>query len=217
MTESYRVKYVDRDLVDCLDVAEVFKNIKCLHITHYPWDTNDYRPEVEVRLFYTLEHLHIQFRSYETQIKAEYRLDQEPVCRDSCVEFFVNPDPENNSDYLNFEVNPVGTLRLAAGVGREGRRDINGVKPSLMMYHSVSAEKPQDYSHSQWTISYAIPFWLLKRHTGGFDAVSGHRMHANFYKCGDDTAKPHFGCWNYIHSDKPDFHRPECFGQLILE
>ena len=42
-------------------------------------------------------------------------------------------------------------------------------------------------------------------------------MKGNFYKCGDDTKYPHFGCWNEVVWEEPDFHRPECFGDLILE
>ena len=37
-------------------------------------------------------------------------------------------------------------------------------------------------------------------------------MRANFYKCGDKTLQPHFLSWSPIHSEKPDFHRPEDFG-----
>jgi hypothetical protein len=38
----------------------------------------------------------------------------------------------------------------------------------------------------------------------------------NFYKCGDETEYPHFGCWNLIASPVPDFHRPEYFGEIVL-
>ena len=48
----------------------------------------------------------------------------------------------------------------------------------------------------------------------GFD---GMRMKGNFYKCGDHLQKPHFLSWNPIHVDRPDFHRPEFFGELVFE
>ena len=38
----------------------------------------------------------------------------------------------------------------------------------------------------------------------------------NFYKC-DESLHPHFGSWNPIEAPAPDFHRPECFGKLMLE
>ena len=57
-----------------------------------------------------------------------------------------------------------------------------------------------------------IPFRLI-----GIDA--GHlpaRIRANFYKCGDKTAHPHFLSWSPVSTEKPDFHRPEFFGELYL-
>ncbi|MCF0164164.1 MAG: hypothetical protein HUJ92_02685, partial [Bacteroidales bacterium] len=53
----------------------------------------------------------------------------------------------------------------------------------------------------------------------GLDAKSlkGAQMTANFYKCGDDTAVPHFLSWNPIPIEKPSFHRPDHFGKIIFE
>jgi hypothetical protein len=49
------------------------------------------------------------------------------------------------------------------------------------------------------------------------DFSSGKRMKGNFQKCGDKTKFPHYGSWNRIDTPEPDFHRPEYFGDLILE
>jgi hypothetical protein len=63
-----------------------------------------------------------------------------------------------------------------------------------------------------WTVAMLIPFDLI-----GIDSndlpVS---VRGNFYKCGDLTAHPHFLSWNPIDTPKPDFHRPEFFGELIF-
>ncbi len=40
---------------------------------------------------------------------------------------------------------------------------------------------------------------------------------ANVYKCGDDTAVAHYGSWSPVKSNQPDFHRPECFGDMVLD
>ena len=47
-------------------------------------------------------------------------------------------------------------------------------------------------------------------------SMPGKLIRANFYKCGDDTAYPHYGMWRPFQSDKPDFHRPEEFGEIWL-
>lgn len=56
--------------------------------------------------------------SYEKEIMAARENMNDPVCRDSCMEFFLKPNPENDSRYLNFELNPRGTLFLGIGKDR---------------------------------------------------------------------------------------------------
>jgi hypothetical protein len=36
--------------------------------------------------------------------------------------------------------------------------------------------------------------------------------------CDNDfhTRYPHYGCWNLIGTERPDFHRPEYFGTIVL-
>jgi hypothetical protein len=41
-------------------------------------------------------------------------------------------------------------------------------------------------------------------------------MRANFYKCGDKTKRAHFLSWNPIDIAKPDFHRPDFFGEITF-
>ncbi|MDD6236825.1 MAG: carbohydrate-binding family 9-like protein, partial [Clostridiales bacterium] len=41
-------------------------------------------------------------------------------------------------------------------------------------------------------------------------------LRGNFYKCGDKTKHPHFGMWNPINNEFPDFHLPQFFGRIIL-
>jgi hypothetical protein len=41
-------------------------------------------------------------------------------------------------------------------------------------------------------------------------------MRGNFYKCGDKTIHPHYGCWSPIELPKPDFHCSDFFGEIIL-
>lgn len=47
--------------------------------------------------------------------------------------------------------------------------------------------------------------------------LEGMAIHANFYKCGEKTEYPHFGVWKHPGTPKPDFHRPESFGEIVLE
>lgn len=63
-----------------------------------------------------------------------------------------------------------------------------------------------------WQAKLFVPFAFVERHLGAFAKTFA----GNFQKCGDDTVFPHFTTWNYIDVPKPDFHRPEFFGEMIL-
>ena len=41
-------------------------------------------------------------------------------------------------------------------------------------------------------------------------------VRANFYKCADKSAHPHFLAWNRVDTPAPDFHRPDFFGELTF-
>src|SRR5690554_190602 len=90
----------------------IWDEIDPITIEDYPWDENGYMPKVEVRFFYTESRLFLHYISYESEIQAIYRDMNEDVYKDSCVEFFFNPDPENDDRYFNFEINAIGTMLL---------------------------------------------------------------------------------------------------------
>ena len=50
----------------------------------------------------------------------------------------------------------------------------------------------------------------------GVALTPGAAFAGNFYKC-DESLHPHFGAWSPIDAPAPDFHRPECFGKLVIE
>jgi hypothetical protein len=141
------------------------------------------------------------------------------VYKNSCVEFFVNPNSDKDDRYLNFEINAAGTLLLGLGVNRHGRKRfiIENFKELFNIKSSVTKENLADYKGDYWTVEYSIPFTFLEEIYGKLDMTSGHRLEANFYKCGDETKYPHYGCWNKLENKELDFHRSEYFGDLILE
>ena len=187
-------------------------------ITYYPWDQNGYMPKTEARVVYTEKGLHVFLISYEKEIMATRENLNDPVYRDSCMEFFFNPNPENDSRYMNFEYNPLGTLNLGFGKDRYERIKIAGKSPELFQIHpSVTKKTLDDYSGLFWSVQFFIPFDFIENYYGKLNFKPGMKMTGNFYKCAEDTKYPHFGCWNEVISKAPDFHRPECFGCLVLE
>ncbi|MBF1073685.1 MAG: hypothetical protein HXL32_03115, partial [Prevotellaceae bacterium] len=81
---------------------------------------------------------------------------------------------------------------------------------------SSSGHKPfgQLNQPQKWELALIIPVSAFFCHH--IQSLSGRTVRANFYKCGDKTLNPHFLSWNAINSPSPDFHRPDCFGELTF-
>ena len=64
-----------------------------------------------------------------------------------------------------------------------------------------------------WEVTVAIP-WTTMGYEAGKLPTS---LRANLYKCGDKTPHPHFLSWAPIEEAQPAFHRPQFFGELLLQ
>ena len=194
----------------------VWSELPVAKVSHFPWKTSEYRPVTIAQLAYTKEELFVRLESYEKEIRAIYEKLNDPVHTDSCMEFFFNPNPSQDDRYFNFEMNPIGTLHIGIGSNRKDRRHIDEVDPQIFQIQtSVTKENIKDYKGPSWVLEYKIPFEWIQKYYGEIDFQSGHCMKGNFYKCGDKTFHPHFGSWNKIENSKPDFHRPDFFGDLF--
>ncbi|HHW32475.1 MAG TPA: hypothetical protein GXX20_12540 [Clostridiaceae bacterium] len=187
------------------------------HVDCYPW-SDVYTPEVYAQVFYTESRLCVFFKAYEPKITATYLNTNDPVYKDSCVEFFFNPYPEKDKRYINLEMNPFGTFLIMIGEERNNRPFITDIDPKIFQIKtSVTPETLDKYNGKYWTVQYSIPFTFIEKYYGKIEFKSGYRMEANLYKCGDCSHQEHYGCWNPILIEKPDFHRPDYFGDFILE
>ena len=184
-----------------------------------PWPAYNAVPKTEVRLWQTKTGLHIGFRVWETTPRTVWRQHNEPVYKDSCVEFFLQPCPGSDPRYVNFEMNAAGTLLLQIGSDRNDRQFLAPDCFSRFAIQVSGASLPQEQdptAEPYWQVTYAIPFEWLTSLFPDFHPVSGQEMRGNFYKCGDETTSPHYGCWSPVTSAQPDFHRSCDFGLLVL-
>lgn len=169
------------------------------------------KPETEFIIARSSSSIFIHYKVHEKQIKAIYAKDQDPVWQDSCVEFFCQLP--NGKTYFNFEFNCIGTCLATE---RESRNE--GVNPlstekmaQIKRYASLGTEPFEEKKGDfDWHLTVEIPFSLLHIDTENLPT----HIKANFYKCGDETSVPHYLSWNPIKLEKPDFHRPEFFGEL---
>ncbi len=180
-----------------------------------------HHPTVECKLqhdgsgFYGLFQVHDQYvRSINTCLN-------DSVCRDSCVEFFV--EPPGGKGYFNFEFNCGGTfllyhiedcVRIPGGFKKScamTQEDVSGIK----IFHTMpKVVDPEITEPVTWRLGFYIPFKFFADKTG-LQGSSGQTWRANFYKCADQTSHPHWASWNPISA--LNFHLPDCFGKIILE
>ena len=178
----------------------------------FPWDelsTNSYRPTTTARLGTNGEALFVYMETDENELKAETK-GFGHTHTDSCMEFFLSPEPAKSMTYFNWEFNPARGMYLAVGLERQTRVAIpeENYKELFQVKTSVHA--------NGWNLEYRIPLSFLRRYFPSLELKQGHVMRGNFYKCGDDTPHPHYGCWSPINLPKPDFHCPDFFGELVL-
>lgn len=212
---SYTILPVDAEFVPG-DASGPWPGIPSLGIDHYLWLENGYRPPVEVKLCYSHSFLHVRFRVGERRVRVKYVKFQDPVYKDSCVEFFIDAFPESRLGYVNLETNAAGTLLAAFGPDRNNRKplwpeDLAGFDVAS----SIGGPCDGEHSGDTWTLEYSVPLALFRK-IYGRDIRPGHRAAANFYKCGDETEIPHYGAWSRVEAPSPDFHRPEFFGEVVF-
>jgi hypothetical protein len=72
-----------------------------------------------------------------------------------------------------------------------------------------------DDGEQEWWLQYFVPLALFERYVGPIGDPAGQRWRANFYKCGDQTARPHWASWAPI-GEALNFHQPDKFGELVF-
>lgn len=168
-----------------------------------------YAPVCAGRIARTEGSLVVDFRVSGLDLRAENKEDNGSQWEDSCVEFFVQ-DPDG-SVYYNFEINALGKVLACAGPDRHNRtkRPLEEME-AIARFSSVKKLDDVKEGLQNWRVCIIIPFELIGVDPENIPAG----IRANFYKCGDKTAHPHFVSWSPIDVPSPDFHRPEFFGEL---
>lgn len=185
--------------------------IKLLAIDQYPW-SKAYKPEATAKLCYIKNKgFNVQMTCYEQEPLARFKKPNEPVYKDSCLEFFINFYPEDaQAGYVNFEINSLGTMLCQYGKA-------GGKERIFLLDKGLTPPKVKTrVTQRCWQVEFFIEIELIKSLYGKNNFKKGHILEGNFYKCGDETAIPHYGTWSPINYDFPSFHRPEQFGKFVL-
>lgn len=177
-----------------------------------PWSVSKVNPATEFILAHNSKCLFLKYNVRESTVLARYRNTNDPVYKDSCVEFFVSfgEDPA----YYNLETNCMGTCLLGYGKSRQDRQLLSKETVAQIRYFANLKVAKTACNEKNWQLTMVIPATVFAKHE--LSSFTGQKAKANFYKCGDDLPLPHYLAWHPIEAPEPDFHRPEHFGQVTF-
>ena len=169
-------------------------------------------PEVTVEVTNDREFLYLTYHVKGEQLRAVTAEDQGPVWEDSCVEFFCTHATEKR--YFNFEFNRIGVCNASLRTNRtENVQRLNEQERQSILRAYTPKKKHTIIPESEdYKLTIGIPLTLL-----GIDEKTAFplNLRGNFYKCAQRTHK-HLLSWNPIDLPEPDFHCPDCFGEIII-
>jgi len=215
MKDHLIIPFVANSFADTSSIDEVSDLLNAAtknSIASQPWDDN-YIGSANFSIAYSKAAVLLKFFIVEESILARYIEPNDPVFKDSCVEFFIALD--NDENYYNFEFNCKGNCLAGYGSGKEQRRPVPvSLIGSIKTAARFKSVQVNDMPMIAWELTIVIPNEAFYFHQ---DRVFNNRnARVNFYKCGDDLPKPHYLSWSPIEASEPNFHLPQFFGNAIF-
>jgi hypothetical protein len=133
-------------------------------IAHFrPEGSEAHRPKAQARLLYDDVAVYGMFRVEDRYVRCVHTGFQVPVCRDSCVEFFVQP--RGTGGYFNFEINCGGAIlsswitdprRTADGFEDYQMLSVNELRRVRIVHSMPERVEPELPGPITWTVAYAF-------------------------------------------------------------
>lgn len=190
-----------------------------IELDHFRPEGSSHRPKTAARLLYDQAGISGIFKVEDQYILCRQTGSMASVYKDSCVEFFLRP--KQDKGYFNLEFSCGGALLCSYIIDptrtAEGFRDFVRLSEEdgkqVLIFHSLPRiVEPEITAPMTWFLEFFIPFRLLEKYVGPLGTVSGQSWRANFYKCGDETSRPHWASWTPLR--EKNFHEPDCFGRI---
>ncbi len=202
MMKEYFVKRICEKTLSVY--SPIWEEIPKIWIDAFPWKGYYEGIKTNVRAVHSDYGITVHFETDESPLAAHMRVDNEEVCCDSCVEFFLCP--EDDERYINLEINPLRVVYCGFGNRDMPSRVKLQIKKEQFLISSVIED-------GKWVLQLTVPYDFWRQFFGEVP----QSIRGNFYKCGDETGHEHYACWSPVQWEVPRFHLPEYFGKLILE
>ncbi|MBT3198449.1 MAG: carbohydrate-binding family 9-like protein [Phycisphaerales bacterium] len=194
-----------------------WRGVQAAMIGNYMGDRPAHFPKTQVKVACDEQAMYVIFCVEDQYVRAVAAEHQDDVYKDSCVEFFFAPNAESPGDYFNLEVNCGGTMlfqfhRPARGEHVEIPREaLAQIEIASSLPRTIDPEIPDPVT---WTVEYRLPLAILEEYCDVTRPSLGVAWRANFYKCADESSRPHWLTWAPVENPTPNFHLPEFFGLL---
>lgn len=171
------------------------------------------KPDTSFRLAHNDDSIFVYMCCTNDDVRSEVREHNGPVNSDSCMEFYFAPGRDRNQ-YFNMEVNPAGFVRFKFGTTERAKRVI----PPYCL-DDLRLQADPNPILGTWSLSYAIPYSVIKSMVPDFSGDQGTVIRGMFCKCGDLSREKHFFTSAPVDPDirpEPDFHAPEAYEDYLL-
>ena len=196
-----------------------WEDIEAHPLSHAMGESTNHRPETRFKIGYGNHSLFLIFKVTDAYVRAVAEKYQDPVFKDSCVEFFFSPSPGVAEGYFNLEVNCCGValFEFHPGAGKEVIHIPEPVFRKIDVGHTLQGRiDPEISSPMTWSVALKLPMDILSAFRPVVFPEPGASWRANFHKCADLCSHPHWLTWAKIDSPTPRFHLPEFFGTLLF-
>ena len=198
----YVIKKIEKE-ISCIN-DKIWDSAEVADIDKINWKEFGRNIKTTGKLLYNGNGIYVRLETDEKPLLARFSKQNELVCQDSCMELFLKPD-KNDIRYLNFEFNPFGTMYFA--IITPNKEDFFPDKNKEYFRVMTNVDE------KSWVLQFFIPFEFIKEAIGGYTDT----MYGNLYKCGNETVKKHYISYYPVITEEPGFHRPEFFGEFVLE
>ena len=194
-----------------------WSEIEPILIQNYMGNKPDHFPFTQVKMAYDDSAVYVIFRVEDRYVKAVQTKNQDPVCTDSCVEFFFIPGGNIEDGYFNLEMNCGGVMLFQHQMTPQSEKvsiSDDDIKKIEVAHTLPKIVEPEIEEKTTWVVEYRIPFLILDKYVTSSNPQSNSVWRANFYKCADKTSHPHWLTWAPVYFPSPRFHLPQFFGIL---
>ncbi len=198
--------------VQLIKSKELLETLEPFEVKHLLWGTEKIPKTYGYIGFAKGEGFYLKLVCLEKNPLRIYKENQDPVYKDSAVEAFfkfVSQDESKQDIYLNFEMNANGAI--LAGYGKNKMERIP-LEPEMVQKLNCKAELKDEC----WDVSLRIPIEILKHIYGELELKEGSEFTCNFYKICESKENEHYASYNYVESEKPNFHLPEYFAEAVI-